>query len=94
MRYNTPETFAVGEQVLCRHDEKLISVEVVAVRGDEVDVATLYGKVLTFRFRAFDGLHVGRFAEVFHANPDIIFHPKTLAPKEDSLFRRLVGAFS
>lgn len=94
MKYNTPETFVVGEKVLCQHDGKLIAVEVVAVRGDEVDVATNFGKLLHFKFRAFDGKHVGRFAEVFHANPDIIFHPKTVAPVKDSLFRRLVGAFS
>lgn len=93
MKYKTPETFIVGEEVLCRHNGNLISVKVLAVAGNEVKVATIYGRVMTFRSRLSDGQHVGRFTEEFEANPDIISHTNPVTEKE-SFLSRLVEAFS
>lgn len=94
MKYNTPETFVVGETVIYRHGKEFFDVKVLEVIGDEVKIATAFGRVLTFRSRISDGQHVGQFTEEFEATPDIIFHPKPAEPAKDSLFKRLTSLFS
>lgn len=94
MKYKAPETFIVGEEVLCRHNGNLVSVKVLAVAGNEVKVATVYGRAMTFRSRVSDGQHVGQFVEEFEAKPDIIFHAKPVAEVKESFFKRVAGIFA
>lgn len=94
MKYNTPETFVVGETVIYRHGKEFFDVKVLEVTGNEVKVATAFGKVLTFRSRFSDGQHVGQFTEEFEAVPDILFHKIAAPPAKESFFTRVMNAFS
>lgn len=94
MKYNTPEIFVVGETVIYRHGKEFFDVKVVEVAGNEVKVATAFGKVLTFRPRPSDGQHVGQFTEEFEAVPDILFHKIEVIPAKESFLTRIKNAFA
>lgn len=94
MKYNTPEKFVVGETVIYRKGKEFFDVKVLAVVGNEVKIATAFGKVLTFHSRFSDGQHVGQFTEEFEVTPEIIFHPKPAEPVKDTFFSRMAAIFA
>lgn len=94
MKYNTPETFFVGETVIYRKGKEFFDVKVMEVVGSEVKVATAFGRVLTFRSRFSDGQHVGQFTEEFEKTPEIIFHLKPVEPAKDTFFNRVAALFA
>lgn len=92
MTTQTPEKFVAGETVSFYHGDDQFSVEVVGVDGDEV-IANVHGELMVFAPRA-DGKHVALGEPEFAVMPDMIFHPKPVAPVKVSLFNRVVEFFA
>lgn len=93
MTTQTPEKFVVGEFVTFYHGEDRFPVEVTAVNGDEVTAEVSYGREVVFTPRA-DGKHVALGQHEYAVMPDVIAHPKPVAPVKVTLWDRIAEFFA